>query len=62
MVSHRRPEHVWSWRICFRNEAEHIKPGMKVKVTLPHEKKEFHAVVARSSPVRCELAHAEGAP
>jgi len=41
---------VWVLADLFRNEAEYVKPGMKVKVTLPHEKKEFQAVVSMVLP------------
>jgi RND family efflux transporter MFP subunit len=41
---------VWVLADLFRNEGEYVKPGMKVKVTLPHEKKEFQAVVSKVLP------------
>jgi Cu(I)/Ag(I) efflux system membrane fusion protein len=41
---------VWVLADLFRNEAGDIKPGMKVRVTLPQQKKEFHAVVSTVLP------------
>jgi YHS domain-containing protein len=34
----------------FRNEAEYVKPGMKVKITLPQQKREFSATVSKVLP------------
>jgi membrane fusion protein, copper/silver efflux system len=41
---------VWVLADLFRNEAEHVKPGMKVRVTAPHQQKEFYALVADVLP------------
>lgn len=41
---------VWVLADCFKNEAEHIKPGMKVRVTAPHQKRELHAMVSNVIP------------
>jgi YHS domain-containing protein len=34
----------------FRNEAEYVKPGMKVKITLPQQKREFQATASAVLP------------
>ena len=41
---------VWVLADLFRNEAEYVKPGMKLKISLPQEKKEFQAVVSKVLP------------
>jgi Cu(I)/Ag(I) efflux system membrane fusion protein len=41
---------VWVLADFFRNEADYVRPGMKVKVTLPNQKKEFQAVVSTVLP------------
>jgi Cu(I)/Ag(I) efflux system membrane fusion protein len=41
---------VWVLADLFRNEAEYVRPGMKVRVTLPHQKKEYHAMVSTVLP------------
>jgi len=41
---------VWVLADFFRNEAEYVKPGMNVKVTLPQQKKEFRATVSKVLP------------
>lgn len=41
---------IWVLADCFRNEAEYIKPGMKVNITVPHQKQELHAMVSNVLP------------
>lgn len=41
---------VWVLADLFGNEADNVRPGMKVKVTLPNQKKEFHAAVSKVLP------------
>ena len=41
---------VWVLADLFRNDAQYVKPGTKVKVTLPQQKKEYHAVVSTVQP------------
>ncbi|MEN6622320.1 MAG: efflux RND transporter periplasmic adaptor subunit, partial [Smithella sp.] len=41
---------VWVLADCFKNEAEYIKPGMKARITVPHQKREFYAVVSNIIP------------
>ncbi len=41
---------VWVLADCFRNEAEYIKPGMKVRITAPHQKQELYAAVSNVIP------------
>jgi membrane fusion protein, copper/silver efflux system len=41
---------VWILADLFWNESEYIKPGMKAQITVPHQKGEFHAVVAKVIP------------
>jgi len=41
---------VWVLADLFGNEAEFFKPGMKVKVTLPNQKKTFYATVSTVLP------------
>jgi len=42
---------VWVLADLFRNEAEYVQPGTKVRVSLPHQKKTFHAVVSTILPL-----------
>ena len=42
---------VWVLADLFRNEAEYVKPGMKVRVTIPHQKKTFEAVMSKILPL-----------
>lgn len=41
---------VWVLADFFRSETEYVKPGMKVRVTVPHQKKELHAMVSDVLP------------
>jgi multidrug efflux pump subunit AcrA (membrane-fusion protein)/YHS domain-containing protein len=41
---------VWVLADLFRNEAEHVRPGMKVRVTIPETKKTLSAVVSTVLP------------
>jgi len=41
---------VWVLADLFPNEAGYIKPGLKARVTLPDQKKEFHGMVANVLP------------
>jgi membrane fusion protein, copper/silver efflux system len=41
---------VWVLADLFRNEAQFVKPGTQVKVTLPRQKKEYHAMVSKVLP------------
>ena len=41
---------VWVLADLFRNEEEYVKPGMKVKVTIPQTRKTLHAVVSTVLP------------
>jgi len=41
---------VWIFADLFGNEEEYMRPGMKARVTLPDQKKEFHATVAKVLP------------
>ena len=41
---------VWVLADLFQNEADYFKPGTKVKVTLPQQKKDFQAVVSTVLP------------
>jgi RND family efflux transporter MFP subunit len=43
-------DRVWVLADLFLNEAGNIKPGTKVRVTLPDQKKEFHAMVGKVLP------------
>jgi len=42
--------HVWVLADLFRNEAEYVRPGMKVRVTIPETKKTLNAVVSTVLP------------
>ncbi len=42
--------HVWILADVFENEAEYLKPGVKVKFALPHQKKTFQAKVSDALP------------
>jgi RND family efflux transporter MFP subunit len=42
---------VWVLADLFRNEADYAKPGMKVRVSIPHQKKTFEAVVGTILPL-----------
>jgi RND family efflux transporter MFP subunit len=41
---------VWVLADLFRNEAEYVRPGMKVRVTIPETRKTLHAVVSTVLP------------
>lgn len=41
---------VWVLADCFRNEADYIKPGMKVNITVPHQKQVYYATVSNVLP------------
>ncbi len=41
---------VWVLADLFRNEAEYVRPGMKVRVTIPETKKTLHAIVSTVLP------------
>jgi YHS domain-containing protein len=41
---------VWVLADLFRNEAEYVRPGLKVRVTIPETKKTLHAVVSTVLP------------
>jgi len=41
---------VWVLADLFRNEADYVKPGMKVRVTIPETKKNLNAVVSTVLP------------
>ena len=41
---------VWVLADLFRNEAEYVRPGMKVRVTIPETKKTLNAVVSKVLP------------
>jgi RND family efflux transporter MFP subunit len=41
---------VWVLADLFRNEAEYVRPGMKVRVTIPETKKTLNAVVSTVLP------------
>ncbi|MCX5852468.1 MAG: efflux RND transporter periplasmic adaptor subunit [Deltaproteobacteria bacterium] len=41
---------VWVLADFFRNETEYVKPGMKVRVIVPHQKKELQAIVSNVLP------------
>jgi RND family efflux transporter MFP subunit len=41
---------VWVLADLFRNEAEYVRPGMKVRVTIPETKKTFNAVASTVLP------------
>jgi RND family efflux transporter MFP subunit len=41
---------VWVLADLFRNETEYVRPGMKVRVTLPETKKSLNAVVSTVLP------------
>jgi Cu(I)/Ag(I) efflux system membrane fusion protein len=41
---------VWVLADLFRNEADYVKPGMKVKVTLPNQKNVFSATASKILP------------
>ena len=41
---------VWVLADLFQNEAEYVKPGKKVRVIVPQQKKEFHAMVSSVLP------------
>jgi RND family efflux transporter MFP subunit len=41
---------VWVLADLFRNEAEYVRPGMKVRVTIPETKKTLNAVVSAVLP------------
>ncbi len=42
--------HVWILADVFENEAEYLKPGVKVKFILPHQKKTFQAKMSDVLP------------
>jgi RND family efflux transporter MFP subunit len=41
---------IWVLGDLFENEAQYIKPGTKVRVSLPHQKKNFQAAVSKVLP------------
>jgi len=41
---------VWVLADLFRSEAEYVRPGMKVRVTIPETSKTLHAVVSKVLP------------
>jgi RND family efflux transporter MFP subunit len=41
---------VWVLADLFRNEAEHVRPGMKVRVTIPETRKTLNAMVSNVLP------------
>jgi Cu(I)/Ag(I) efflux system membrane fusion protein len=41
---------VWVLADLFRNEVEYVRPGQKVKITIPHRKKEFQSLVSNVLP------------
>ena len=42
---------VWILADLFENEAQYIKPGEKVRVTYPYQKKTFEATVSEVLPI-----------
>jgi len=42
--------HVWVFTDTYDNEAQYLKPGQIVKVSLPHQKKTFMAKVSKTLP------------
>ena len=43
--------HVWILADIFENEAQYFRPGVKVLVTLPYQKKAYHATVSNVLPL-----------
>ncbi len=41
---------VWILADLFENESQYIKPGVQVRITIPHQRKEFHATVSKILP------------
>lgn len=42
--------HVWVFTDTYENEAQYLRPGQIVKVSLPHQKKTFQASVSKTLP------------